>query len=396
MLYRHYDEAVYYNLPVWNPVLLSAIFLTILLFELIIRHCIICLKQKMLTLGKIAMITILIMASFLFFRNGFTRADGIHYAEFFAISPFLIIAILFITASDNNKQSKIIAIVAIVISSYNLILPQVVKQSINLRLLTPVAYFTDVFQEQRLYKSNMLLNENENKLLGNSTIDILPDRIALLDNSNLNYAPRPVPQSYTVYTKDLDSINATYFYKQLRPEYVLIKAGHFDNRYDFWNESLTKASLHLNYTCKDNQMQDYLLLSSKNNSTYPQFEVQNTRVINLTDTVYINNPDSIVCYMTAKINYTFWGEVYRMLYSAPKLNIIFFLEDGTSQEYQVVCPMLNIPSLISKSITTNNDMKNFFSGCVKKCKNIKAFTLHPRSAGFAIKYTLTFLKFSNY
>ena len=72
--------------------------------------------------------------------------------------------------------------------------------------------------------SGMYLFPNNNKLpddiltiIGKSTIDTFPWNIHMLIENNLNYSPRPVLQSYSSYTKQLEELNFNFYNFNLIP-----------------------------------------------------------------------------------------------------------------------------------------------------------------------------------
>jgi hypothetical protein len=83
-------------------------------------------------------------------------------------------------------------------------------------------------RQLRPYAENYGINNPSN-----STADTLPWEITDLLSQNLIYMPRPIPQSYSVYTTKLQKLNANYFSKKVkanRPQFATINLFDIDSR----------------------------------------------------------------------------------------------------------------------------------------------------------------------
>jgi hypothetical protein len=89
-------------------------------------------------------------------------------------------------------------------------------------------------QESRGWELKKLRSDSENfsktqTLLGNA--DIIPWEITDLLTNNVDYSPRPIPQSYSVYSKRLQEINSNFFLSdQTAPDWVIVGIDDIDGR----------------------------------------------------------------------------------------------------------------------------------------------------------------------
>ena len=92
------------------------------------------------------------ISCFIFFKNGYTRADFSHYSEFFLACPAFIVFVLFLYGMDGFRFSKIIACCAITVSVLNLMVRQHRDGRITIHYdfasLSFSKYFSQLFPEK--------------------------------------------------------------------------------------------------------------------------------------------------------------------------------------------------------------------------------------------------------
>ncbi len=362
---------------------------------------------------KIYSVLLMALMLFLTYKNGFTRADD-HTQGFFLMLPLFTIIALFLFDFAGSRKAKIVCIIVIFICDLNVDLPHggEGKGFINkVTFFYSRNYFQTLFKKQEDRGAEELkIPDDKLKIVGNSTIDIFPIDISIMQLNNLNYDPRPVMQTYAAYNPLLDSLNANHFYKQSRPEFAMVKMGYVDNRYVAWDEPLTHAMLHLNYKYTDfisfnkdtglvNTDASFLLLrSTDEKGKYPEFEKLFERTVNFEDTVHFDFKDDTPIYMTVDIEATAAGKIKEILYQAPLLHVSLFLnhECTSSLYYEAIRPIIKAPVLISNAICDNLDFREFMVGHSQQNAKIKAFAFHSDGWGYKQKIKLTFYKFSNY
>ncbi len=415
LLIKGFDESM--SLPVnttqfpflW-ALLLMAIFAGIAAIFLWQLH-----KRKAISFNGLAGIAVLGMACYLFYRNAFTRADYWHWCDLFAVFPLFITGSLVVCGFGNSLIARGIAISALVVAAYGNAcradetgLSSIPDEDITKFIdgFSLKNYFTGVFED---YEEDAPLYgvfpPDKANLIGHATVDVFPYDIQLLYYNKFNYLPRPVPQSYTVYDKVLDSLNAAHFYNTSRPEFVLMQNIGIDDRYPFWDESVTKAALHLNYQYADFLGSDndsvslfsLLFLKAKPGvSARPEFKVIKEIMAGMEEVIPITFPENEAIYMTADINYDASGKMKRLVFQPPYLAMTLFFSDGSRKQYRAIRPLLAGPVLINKSVVNSIELKNFMTGALQKNRNITGISFNPVTPGFDQKIRITFLKFSNY
>ena len=376
-------------------------------------------KTRNLSLSGIMPVLLLGLMFFLAYKNGFTRADGIlrqpflHISTFFLFMPIFIAFTLFLLGFAATRLAKVICICALLLSAANVTFPLADEGPIFLYNATvgfTVNYFTTLFSTQSFKKIAYLsMPPHQLKVLGRSTIDIIPTDISILFQNNLNYKPRPVVQSYSAYSPELDELNAHHFSTADRPEFVILSNAAIDVRCPIWDESITKAVLHLNYgasgyTPIDSDIlkyplntSNYMLYRAKPGVyKYPKFDTLYKTTIAMEDTVHINFPDSIAVYMSAVVDERPLARIRDLLFQPPVLNATMFIDKGKYMPHKAVCSLLREPLLINKAITNNNDLNYFIYGNLKGLQNIHSFCFHSDEQGFNDSIKVVYYKFSNY
>jgi hypothetical protein len=111
-------------------------------------------------------------------------------------------------------------------------------------MILPLSYKAKLADSLR---SPIKVSERYVSIIGKETVDILPTEISELYYYGLNYHPRPIPQSYSVYDEYLDTKNAEKIMDPSGPQYILYDNQTIDNRHPFWDESITKRALISHY-----------------------------------------------------------------------------------------------------------------------------------------------------
>jgi len=411
---NNYADAMYMNLPLSDFLLLSAGIYTALFGIIIALYISQTYKNRQINLSNIAPLLILTVSLFFFYKSSFTRSDSYHYEIYFETVPLFFILMIMILKIDSRPYALFFVFAIIALSTADMWyevkycgvdIP--VKETIY--EYTPFGYFMGLknksIEDPELAKGERFA-EKDLKFIGRNSIDIFPYDISLLLVNNLNYHPRPIPQTYTCYSAYLDSVNAAYFASTERPEYLMMSNESIDGRYFFWDESRTNATINLEYSyciaikrisdSSNANFPGYLVLKKLTRaSAYPIFQKISELHEELWKKITINFPDSVPVYMSATIKYNFIGQLDKLLYKPPHLQVRLFYDDGTDMLYRAIIPEIQAPVLINKSVKNMEELKNYFTCDLKKNKNIIAFQFEG-GLGIEKEFDITFYNFSNY
>lgn len=188
----------------------------------------------------------IILLSWACFKAAFVRDDGIHLA--LAIMFLISFAVLLVGfgwdklhnsfVNHNNLHLIVTFLPLMTIGIFNSlfycysppnILSNTVKGLMDSSLLI-TGKGRALITRKRINRLKKIQSSIENYLIpAGKTADIMPWNITNLLANQLNYTPRPVPQSYTVYTDSLQKTNMNFFLSSPhRPEFVILEAKDID------------------------------------------------------------------------------------------------------------------------------------------------------------------------
>ncbi len=107
-------------------------------------------------------------------------------------------------------------------------------------------------------------NSEDYKIKKNSSADVIPWDITYLIANDLTYKPRPVPQSYAVYSRNLQDINKRFFAdREKSPDWVIVDINDIDGRLPIGLDSSSLTSIKRFYSFSHEGSEGSLVFSKK-------------------------------------------------------------------------------------------------------------------------------------
>src|SRR5882724_5051114 len=250
-----------------------ALLILLTIFSLVVYPLIVSIRNKELLRNLDGHFTYLIigLGTFIIFKSAYVRADRHIYIFFTSIS--LVIALLYLFGPPGFMRKITIACCWLVIlTSFWTVdfIPEMNQpnlRALNFSFLTVKFqaiknYFAGIkkYDHERLVADSLVSVDNEyRKIIGDSTVDIIPVEISRIYFNGLRYDPRPVIQSYSAYNYYLDGLNCQKYRSPDAPEYILFSLNSVDGRVPFFDESRTKLALIDRYRIVGNVEKDLLL-----------------------------------------------------------------------------------------------------------------------------------------
>lgn len=194
------------------------------------------------------------------FKHGFVRQDKGHVALFFGNALVLLALLSPLMRRTSGSWGSAMIFVCLfclaggVYDRYHMAIlgPNLHDRVCGLR--SSLSLLADASQRaafsaqstDRIRRSFPLSSENL-KLLLDKRVDVFPWDISLAYAYGLCWHPRPVFQSYSAYTEDLDLLNARHFGGARSPEMLLFSFKSIDSRYPIFDEPATFRAILLNY-----------------------------------------------------------------------------------------------------------------------------------------------------
>jgi hypothetical protein len=269
--------------------------------------------------------------------------------------------------------------------------PEPLMDLLNIvKLHTPYSYvksltdnqFTTYFPKYNL--ENRLLPKPILKLIGDNTVDILPNETSYIFYNKLNYNPRPTIQSSQAVGSFLDSKNAEKYASKNAPKYILSQFSTSANRNFIWQETFTKLAIIANYqktnslkvpqynSANKTTINDTLSLFVKRNKTL-QYAVNQLDSANISigKEYEIRQTENILL-LSTKFEYSWKGWVTKYFFQAPFVYCHLTYLDGTKAKYRAIVPQFEAGVIINKTISSNKELDQFFGGQNAAKKGIKS------------------------
>lgn len=335
------------------------------------------------------------VCSFVLIKYAFVRADDGHLMSFVrsACLPFLLMC-----SFNSERWLKVSGWILV---SLNLISYLVFYQPIygqfsisiidNLRTKSFILpeYFKEISKKNTPHY-NFTYPKEVLEIVGNKTIDLVPNETSEIYLNKLNYNPRPIMQSYQAYNEYLDKKNQEKYLSATAPDYVIYGIESTDNKYAVGDETLTLMALLQRYE-PIKTWPNRLLLKKKEQTKTLRLVRQQSTVWEMSKPFALNSEiktDSsgrkLLSVIKVKTTYNWFGKLLNLFFQPPHLN----MELATKNEkiiYRTVPILLNKGLIINAKMDSVTDVKQFFeTGSVKnkEIQSVRFDEILRRKAGF--------------
>ncbi|MCF3652105.1 hypothetical protein [Synoicihabitans lomoniglobus] len=281
---------------------------------------------------------LLILAAFLFlnWKHGFVRADG-HMLGFFycALVPAVAFPALFGEQNGRHRWiPRILLIIAALLSFTGM----------RRTYTSNIDYAVNITNEKLQRNIQAFLNWDDFRanlegqidhwereaglpktklLIGKDSVDVLGFEQAIALFNDFNYTPRPVFQSYSVYTPHLSELNADFLASANAPEFLLLKLQTIDERPLLMDDSHLLALFPHLYTFQLLEKDFYVF---RRRAEIPPIESLRPRRLRTRD-VTIGEPLSLAefgrehLWLEIDLPFTLLGRIRNFLYKPPMVHL---------------------------------------------------------------------------
>jgi hypothetical protein len=316
---------------------------------------------------------------FVLYKQAFVRADLGHIREFFIYIPIIILCNLDLHQYFKSNILKVAFVIALSIPFYFLIVNQ--KGSIDIKAKFPKSEYFSRFNSFPT-KTELFLSPSKSQLptsvlekIGANSVDVYPWNIQLLLENKLNYKPRPVLQSYTVYTPYLEQMDFDFYNSSKAPEFVIYDFAAIDGRYPLFDESKMNLALIKNY--KVAEMYEFdgrkgLLLQKK--SDFKPLKLEKIKeYAMLLNTPLVPKKD---IYYEIGIYNNLLGKVVSLFQHAPEIRLEIKLKDGNKMDYRTSKLLLETGIFSDKFIYETKNFKTYLDP-LNDNQEIKYYNFKP-------------------
>jgi hypothetical protein len=342
------------------------------------------LQKPLSTTTKIFLFGIYFVFLFLSFKAGFVRHDG--HAVISGSS--ILIAALSLSFIFNTRIIFFVIVFALIAGGYavNRYHTTSIRQMAN-DYKTIYLSAWNGFKNRIKYKSwpksdfdaavkSLKYQAAFPVLLG--TTDIYSYNQSYLISSGNIWSPRPILQSYSVYTPLLAEENKKHLLGVKAPSNIIFKVEPIDGRIPSIEDGASWPVLLANYQ-PIQVVNDFLLLRKKENSS----EIVESLKLKSEKYFFGENVDlpfsDYPIFIYLDIRKTFFGRLASILFKSGQLQITLELKNGTKRQYRMIADMAKSGFLISPLIENTAEFgmlynkRGYLNG-----KLVKSFAITPR------------------
>lgn len=342
-------------------------------------------KNIRINIKNLILMAIFSIAIFVLYKQAFVRADIGHMNGFFMYATFLI----FCTGSMfDNKLKEISNILLIPLITLPIFFSSTdVMSNVNSLSLSKKEYFNGLNNSNYDFATTLFPNSNSLPAsvlneIGKQSVDVYPWDIMMLLENDLNYAPRPIIQSYSAYTKELENLNFDFYNSKDAPKYIIYDYETIDNRYPLFDESKVNLAIQLNYHPVEKfKFSNKELILFEQNSNFKPIKLE------LIDqyAIVINSgiaPKKNVFYEVELYN-TLSGKLYSILANAPEVNIKIKTKNNKIIDHKTSNSLLK-SGIFSETYfkTTNDIFDSYFDKNIDPDFLIKEYQFVPVSSNY--------------
>ena len=201
-------------------------------------------------------------------------------------------------------------------------------------------------------------------VVGESTIDLIPNEVGLLILNELNWRPRPVFQSYSAYTPALLELNARAFSGPSAPEFVLFRPGALDLRLATLDDALALQVLLRRYR-PELEEQGWLLFRREletNGVARAARPVLIERSLALGERLELSGLEARCLLLEVDLKPSIRGRFVSALYQAPIAWIELGLADGGVRLQRLVPEMTRHGAILDPPLAKLDDWIAWYAG----------------------------------
>jgi len=209
-------------------------------------------------------------------------------------------------------------------------------------------------------------------MVSTRTVDVFGHEQAVAIYNDFFYSPRPVFQSYSVYTPSLIHQNAEYFRSPRRPAFVLLKLQSIDGHVPTLADG--EAFREILYHYRPCALEGGFILFKEFDGASPQPSESRTGSGVIGTPIRIQSPEGTWQRLKIHLSPTLWGKVRSFFYKPNPVGIEIHFEDGRSEPYRLNPTAAKAGFLTEPWFTGTPDVTQYFID-PKSISRVKEFNI---------------------
>jgi hypothetical protein len=217
------------------------------------------------------------------------------------------------------------------------------------------------------------------------------DGQAVIFAHGLPYRPRPVFQSYSAYTPQLEELNRRHVAGPNNPDYILFDVAHIDNRFPAledgrsWPELLTRYEPA--FSAFTSRLSQYLILKKRPAPLEYSLEPISEHQVQWGRTVTLESLSDEPIWAEIDVRPNLPGRLMNLLYKPGLIRLVVRTGDGRLCTYRLIPGMARSGFLLSPVIRTRQEFNLLFSDAGLKQLRSQAAADMTLSGSAALAYT---------
>ena len=320
----------------------------------------------------------LMLAGFIFmnWKHGFVRADG-HMIGFFfcALLPLTAYPTLLGDAARFRRLHYAVFTAGILLCLWGIenALYGVTRGSAGIvqeRIWRNIEATLNPADTRMRYETSLLKARTATdlaqtrKIVGQSAIDVLGYEQAVAIFNNLNYRPRPVIQSYSVFTSYLAKLNRDFYESENAPEFLLIKVQSIDYRLPTMDDpEIWRVVPHrYDFVLNERGFQLWRKRPSKLDDKAIEPKLLTTKSIAIGQTLSLEEYASRQLWVRIDLKQTLFGRLHSFLYKPPHVTLVLTDAHGNEAAFFMPLPQGRAGFIVSPMVEDAMGFATFAAG----------------------------------
>ncbi len=320
-----------------------------------------------------------LLLTFIAFKHGVVRQDGRLAPFHFKAAAAVLVAWAGCRAPEKWRYFAILTVANLILGCFvgGSILPWVLDNARDrLTLSHPIQSIRTYWEFDKFVESiqtarpklmaERLINPEARAFIGDSSVDIVPNLVDLVPANHFKWNPRPVFQSYSVYTPYLDAWNASHYAGPKRPDKLILQWESIDGRNPFFDEPFTWREILNRYRSEmDSNMG--MILGPANPAPQPLASIPLGDAFHATwdqwlDVPKRTAPETELIAASVETRLSLWGRLYTQALRGIPVVIEVEYENGLIGAYRTI--RANLPSgpIVNPLPTSLEDARPLLSG----------------------------------
>ena len=219
-----------------------------------------------------------------------------------------------------------------------------------------------------LERMNAIMEENRlgaqlpqlRRIIGNATVDVFGRRQAYALVNNLNYHPRPLPQSYAVGNAELMRLNEQFYLSERAPEFVLFELMSLDRKFPALEDAQLLRHLLINYQFVAEES-GFLLLRKKSSDPVKLVLFREV-TLRPGERIDLENLGDAPLWISVEMAPTWIARVRQFLLRPPPVRVSAWNNDELLMRGRAPASMLSGGFLASPLLEKTADIRALYSG----------------------------------